>query len=134
MLAAFFGWYIHFYPVAVKDSAHFISITHGRESQYGSNLGSQISFKPVMGAKQRAVADIYQQHYSKIPLLFKDFAVGMPEPGRNIPVDKTDIIPRRIFAHFFKRHPLSLEGAVILAREQIPRQLLASYFKLPNFF
>lgn len=58
----------------------------------------------------------------------------MTKPGRNIPIDKPNIITGCIFPYFFKRHALAFKCTMVLAGEQVAGELLAFNFKRSDFF
>ena len=134
MLFSFFGRNIPFTPVAVKNDTYFITIIDRGKTEYGPDLGDDIPLPGMTGAEKGTGADIDQQHNGELPFFFKNFAERMPETGRDIPVNKTDIVAGCIFPDLFKRHAFPLESTVVLTREQVTGEFFAFDLKLPDLF
>src|SRR3712207_1176013 len=88
----------------------------------------------MYGAKERAGAYIDQEHHRQLTLFFKHLAERVAEPRRNVPVNKPNVVACIIFPYFPERHPLSLKGTVVFAREQVAGELLAFDLQLADFF
>ena len=58
----------------------------------------------------------------------------MVHPRGDIPVNRTDVIARLVFAHFVEVHALALEDAVIRAGEGLGDHAVGAQFDLPDFF
>ena len=125
---------IAFDLIAEKDDAHLVVVVDRRKSQHRAYFRDQVFFPGMNGAEKRTRADIHQQHDGELALFFEQFAERMVEACRDIPIDKTDIIPRRIFPHLAETHAPALEGAVVFTREQMAGELFALYLQLPHLF
>jgi hypothetical protein len=71
------------------------------------------------GVGPRRTADVHHQHHRQLALLAELLDEGVARAGGHVPVDRADVIAGHVFTHLLELHPLALEGAVVLAREDI---------------
>src|ERR1043165_137612 len=119
MLPSFFWRDVGFYFVAVKNHPDLITVVDCGKAKYGGNFGDDIFFSAIPRSEHCTCTDVNQKHYGKFALFFKHLTVRMTKPRRNVPVDEPHIISMRVFSHFFKRHSLALESAVIFASKKV---------------
>src|SRR6185437_10525155 len=126
--------YVSLHLIAEKDHADLIVVIYRRKSQHRAYLRDQVLLPGMDGTEKRAGADIHQQHDGELALFLEQLAERMVESCRDIPIDKPDVIPRRILPHLTEAHAAPLEGAMIFSREQVPGKLFAFYLELPHLF
>jgi hypothetical protein len=57
----------------------------------------------------------------------------MVHPGRDVPVDKPNIIPGLILTHFIEVYPLTLENTLIPSGQRLSHKTIGTDLNLPYF-
>ena len=134
MAAALLRRYELLDAVAEKNHTHLVVVLNGTESDGGGHLGHQFLLELVMGAETVGAAHVDQQHYRQLAFFFEHLHIRVVEPCRHIPVNAADIVAILVLTHLAESHAAALEGTVVLARKQLPRQPARLDFNLADFF
>ena len=70
--------------------------------------------------------DVDQQHHGQLALLAVLLDVGEAGAGGDVPVDRADVVARLVLAHLLELHAAPLEGALVLAGEDVGDQPLGA--------
>ena len=120
--------------IGEKDNSNFIIILNCRECKCRCNFCHYRFFHFTHRTKVSTGRYIYQQHYRKFSLFFKNFYIRLIMPGGYIPVDIAYIITILIFPDFRESHTSPLKSRMVLSCKNITGQSPGFYFDLTNFF
>ena len=116
--------------VAEKDASHLVVVLRSGKSEHGGDFGDDVLLQFVRRTEHTRTADIDQQHHGQLALLLITLDVRTAAAGGDIPVDVAHVVPHTVLAHFAESHAAPLEGAVVMAGENVIAQSARLYLYL----
>ena len=117
MVAALLGRDKKFDLIAEEEQSDLVVVVDCAECQNRGHLGGELALAQIDAAECPRGADIDHQHHRHLSFFCELLHVGRIHARCDVPVDRPDLIARRILPHLFKVHSPTFEDAVILAGE-----------------
>ena len=104
-------------PVGEEQRADAIVVARGGQGQHRGNFDREpgLGVGPAEIERPRLVDD---QQEGELPLFHECLDEGMAHAGRDIPVDRAEIVALLVGAHFRELDPLPAKDGAVFAREQ----------------
>ena len=134
MLSSLLGWYEFLDLVGEEYHPDFVLVLDGRKRECSRHFGSHLAFGLADGAEIEASGHIDHEYDSQFSFLLEDLDIWSVETSRDVPVDVPDIVSVLIFPDLRECHTSSLEGRMILTREDVLRQSSGFDLNLPYLF
>ena len=106
------------HAVTEEEQADLVVVVNRTEGQDRSHLGGHLALTLPDASEVAGGTDIEHDHHRHLPLLGELLDVGLPCAGRDVPVDRADLVARRVGPDLFEVHPAPLEDALVLAGER----------------
>ena len=109
--------------VGEADEADLVVVLDRRERQRRTDLGDELALELAGGPELLRAAEVHDEQHGELPLLPELLDVRLAVPGRDVPVDRADVIADLIGPHLLELHPAALEGRVVPPGEGVVHQV-----------
>ena len=95
----------------------------GGKGEKSADLGSELILGLLDGPEASRSTEVHQEHDRELTLFAEFLDERLAGPGRDVPVDGADIVPRLVFPHLVELHPAPLEYALVFSGQDVVHDL-----------
>src|SRR5205085_3627732 len=105
--------------VGEVDQADAVVVVQGGEGEQGGQLGDDLAHRLAAGAAAEAGRGVHEEQDGQLALLDVPLEERLAHAGGDVPVDGPDVVAGLVGADVGEGQAGALEGAVVLAAEQV---------------
>ncbi len=115
-----------------EEEADLVVVAHRREREDGADLGGDLLLELGAGAEELRAREIAREHGGELALLLVAPHVRAAGASGHVPVERSDVVARRVLAHLRELHAPALEDAQVLAAEGLGDELARADLDPPD--
>ena len=121
-----------------ENQPDLVVVPNRAEREQARHLRRQLPLAQMHAAKFPRRADIHHQHHRQLPLLGEllhvSRAMHLAVFRGHVPINRSHLVARLIFAHLLEVHPAAFENAAVLAGERGRDQAARLELEALDFF
>src|SRR6266446_3820439 len=133
MRPALFRWNEKLDAIAEEEEPDLVVVSNRAEGEETSDFRRQLAFRLRNAPEISGRAHVHDQDHRQLTFLREFLDEGRAESRRHVPIDRSNLITRLIFAHLVEVHPATLEDAVVITGKDRLHKTLGLDFERADF-